>query len=91
MQKKIDELLETSNKMIATLQLQTSAQKNQATPPNTDKIMHVCKYCKKRTSHQDDDCYLEKNKDKRPQWYDKILDKQAKTKAKKVRKLNYWV
>ena len=61
-QKKINELLKTSNKMIASLQLQTSAPKKQATTSITDKGMHECKHCKKLTTHQDDNCYHLKKK-----------------------------
>ena len=56
--------------MMATLQSQTGASRKQATTPNPNKVLQVCKYCKKLIAHKDKDCYhLKKNKDKRPQWY----------------------
>ena len=89
-QKKIDELLETSNQMIAALQLQRSAPKKQPATPNNNKGMHMCNHCKKLTTHQDDDCCcLEKNKDNWPQLYNAILDKRAKTKANKGNKTEW--
>ena len=43
-QKKIDELLKTSNKMMAALQFQTSESRKQATTTNTNKGLQVCKH-----------------------------------------------
>ena len=39
----------------------------------------TCKNCGAKHDHPDDDCWkLEKNKDKRPAWYQKRLDRRAK-------------
>ena len=73
---------------MAALQSQTGASKTQATTPNTNKGLQVCKHCKKLAAHNDDDCnHLKMNKEKRATAAPKnILEKLSKTKAKKSKK-----
>ena len=77
------------SKIMARLQICYSASRLQTATAFKQMTLHVFKHCKMKTTHHDEDCYhLEKNEDKGPQYYKYIMDKQAKAKLIKERKLN---
>ena len=73
--------------MIAVMQLQENAPGRQTATANKETSLQFCKCCNKQTIHQDEDFYyLDRNKDKRHQWYIDIMEKRAKAKTNKTKK-----
>ena len=69
------------------MQIQENAPGKKTITANKETSLQLCKCCKKRRTCQYDDCYpLDKNKDKRPQWYVDVIEKRAKAKAEKTKK-----
>ena len=86
-QKKIDELLETSNKMMVALQTQKTTSRKQAT--NTNKDLQVFEHCKQLMALKDDAVNtLIRMKTKGHSGTTNCGKKEKKLRQKRTRKLN---